>query len=117
MPIEGEGMATAPVKTMLLGGGGITVIGGGGGCARPPGNVAGDGIGIDMVPPPFIMGVGIGTCPDAGLGGTMWTGIGVLLGVPRPPGPTGPTKGVEPACPGLGMDMGMPPPVGITTGP
>lgn len=89
-----------------------------GGCERPPGTFAGDGIGM-VAPPPFIMGVDIGTCPDAGLGTTgtgidgPGVGIGVLLGVPRPPGPTGPTKGVEPAGPGLGMPM----PVGITGGP
>ena len=110
-------MAIAPVMVILLGRGGITAIGV---CPRPPGTIAGDG--IPMVTPPF-MGVGIRACPDAGLGMTgtgidgPGVGIGVLLGVPRPPGPTGPTKGVEPAGPGLGMDMGMPVPVGITGGP
>ena len=98
----------------------VTIILPDGGWARPPGCIAGDGIG--MVAPPFI-GVGIGTCPDIGLGTTATgidgpgVGIGVLLGVPRPPGPTGPTKGVWPGGPGLGMGMGMPVPWGITGGP
>lgn len=112
-------MAIKPV-TIILPGGGIPALGD---CAKPPGAVAGDGIG--MVAPPF-MGDGIGTCPDLGLG---TTGIGIdgpgvrigVLGVPRPPGPTGPTKGVWPAGPGLGMGMGMPLPMplpwGITGGP
>jgi hypothetical protein len=106
----------APLNVILLGGGGITPAIGG--CERPPGTVEGDGIGM-LAPPPF-MGVDIGTCPDLGLGTTATgidgpgVGIGVLLGVPRPPGPMGPTKGVEPAGPGLGMGMGMPVPVGIT---
>jgi hypothetical protein len=72
------------------------------GRVRPPGMTAGDGIGI-------------GTCPDEGLGmtgtGIMWPGGGIV-GAPSPPGPM---KGVEPAGAGLGMGMGVP--WGMTGGP
>jgi hypothetical protein len=47
-----------------LPGGGIIIWG----CAKPPGTTAGEGIDIGVVPPPPVIGVGMGTCPEDGLG-------------------------------------------------
>ena len=97
---------------MLPGRCGITGV-----CTNPPAPpTPGDGIGIGMLPLPPVIGVGMGTCPEAGLGTIIiWPGGGTgadlgVLGVPR----LAPMKGVEPACPWPGMGMGMFVPGGIT---
>jgi hypothetical protein len=88
----------------MLPGGGIAI----GVCGRVPCPIEGEGIGI-------------GTCPDDGLGakpapaGIVWPCGGIadawgVRGVLRP----GPTKGVEPAGAGLGIGIM---PCGITGGP
>jgi hypothetical protein len=111
-PSDGDGIDIVAL-TSTLPGGGIIIWG----CAKPPGPTAGEGITMGMLPPCPVIGVGMGTCPEDGLGAMficiIWPDGGAVpilgvLGVPR----LAPMKGVEPA--GAGDGMGMLVPAGIT---